>query len=122
MVWILERLESFAVVPDPENTEIDNTAIFKITGGCYFWQFSLFDGDPNGTVYKNYTSTRFTPNFSHHKLTCFEYADGVNPIELGAVTSGSAVTSTLTDLDTYYAKVANAYGTGTAREIPSWPN
>ena len=47
-------------VPDPENTEIDNTAIFKITGGCYFWQFSLFDGDPNGTVYKNYTSTRFT--------------------------------------------------------------
>ena len=108
-------------VPDPENTEIDNTAIFKITGGCYFWQFSLFDGDPNGTVYKNYTSTRFTPNFSHHKLTCFEYADGVNPIELGAVTSGSAVTSTLTDLDTYYAKVANAYGTGTAREIPSWP-
>ena len=108
-------------VPDPENTEIDKTAIFKITGGCYFWQFSLFDGDPNGTVYKNYTNTRFTPNFSHHKLTCFEYADGVNPIELGAVTSGSAVTSTLTDLDTYYAKVANAYGTGTAREIPSWP-
>ena len=108
-------------VPDPENTEIDNTAIFKITGGCYFWQFSLFDGDPNGTVYKNYTNTRFTPNFSHHKLTCFEYADGVNPIELGAVTGGSAVTSTLTDLDTYYAKIANAYGVGTAREIPSWP-
>jgi len=108
-------------VPDPENTEIDNTAIFKITGGCYFWQFSLFDGDPNGTVYKNYTSTRFTPNFSHHKLTCFEYADGVNPIELGAVTSGSAVTSTLTDLDTYYAKVANAYGSSSGRAIPSWP-
>ena len=108
-------------VPDPQNSEIDNTAIFKVTGGCYFWQFSLFDGDPNGTVYKNYSNTRFTPNFSHHKLTCFEYADGNNTIELGAVTGGSAISNNQTDLDSYYFKVANAYGSSSGREIPSWP-
>ncbi len=108
-------------VPDPQNSEIDNTAIFKVTGGCYFWQFSLFDGDPNGTVYKNYSTTRFTPNFSHHKLTCFEYADGNNTISLGAVTGGSAITNDNTDLDSYYFKVANAYGASSGRSIPSWP-
>ena len=108
-------------VPDPQNSEIDNTAIFKVTGGCYFWQFSIFDGDPNGTVYKNYSSTRFTPNFSHHKLTCFEYADGNNTISLGAVTGGTAVSNDQTDLDSYYFKVANAYGSSSGREVPSWP-
>ena len=108
-------------VPDPQNSEIDSTAIFKVTGGCYFWQFSLFDGDPNGTVYKNYSNTRFTPNFSHHKLTCFEYADGNNTIELGAVTGGSSVSNNQTDLDSYYFKVSNAYGSSSGREIPSWP-
>ena len=109
-------------VPDPTNSEIDKTAIFKITGGCYFWQFSLFDGDPNGTVYKNYTNTKFAPNFSHHKLTCFEYADGNNTIELPAITGGTTVTNTsLTDLDTYYVKIANAYGNSSLRSIPDWP-
>ena len=109
-------------VPDPQNSEIDNAAFFKITGGCYFWQFSMFDGDPNGQVYKNYSTTKFTPNFSHHKLTCFEYADGLNPIALDAVTGGTAVNSTLTDLDTYYFKVANAYGNSSARPITNWPS
>ena len=108
-------------VPDPQNSEIDKTAIFKVTGGCYFWQFSIFDGDPNGTVYKNYSNTRFTPNYSHHKLTCFEYADGNNTIELGAVTGGSAVSNNQTDLDSYYFKVSNAYGSSSGRAIPSWP-
>ena len=42
-------------VPDPENDNIERSAVFRITGGCYLWQFSLFDGDPNGVVYKDYT-------------------------------------------------------------------
>ena len=108
-------------VPDPENSEIDATGLFKITGGCYFWQFSIFDGDPNGQVYKNYTSSKFTPNFSHHKLTVFEYADGRNSIELTAPTGGSDVTSDLTDLDTYYFKIANAFGNSSGRAITNWP-
>ena len=56
-------------VPDPENSNIDRSALFRITGGCYFWQFTILDGNPNGLVYKNYTTSQFTPNFSHHKLT-----------------------------------------------------
>ena len=44
-----------------------------------------------------------TPTFSHHKLTCFEYADGVN---LNSQTG-------LTDLNMYYYKLSLAYGTAT---------
>ena len=64
-------------VPDPTNDNIERSSVFRVTGGCYLWQFSLFDGDPNGFVYKDYTTNNFVPNFSHHKLACFEYADGV---------------------------------------------
>ena len=90
-------------VPNPTDTLAKNSSIFKITGACYFWQFSFFDGDLSSTVYTNPDNFgavyQSTPNFSHHKLTCFEYADGVNSIgDFG-----------LTDLDMYYSKVANAY-------------
>jgi len=92
-------------VPNPTDSEVDNSAIFRITGTCYFWQFSLFDGDETGTVYTDpidfSTNNKSKPIFSHHKLTCFEYADGVN------IVPGY----NLTDLDMYYAKLSNAYGT-----------
>ena len=78
-------------VPDPAVTEreIPRSAIFNVTGGCYFWQFTIKDGqtttesplydvaDGSGKVY--YDPNDFTklaaPNYSHHKLTVFEYAD-----------------------------------------------
>ena len=59
-------------VPSPTNNNIEKSAIFRVTGGCYFWQLSIFDADPNGTCYIDYTTNTFVPNFSHHKLTCFE--------------------------------------------------
>ena len=71
-------------VPNPTDPDVPNTAIFRVTGLCYFWQFSFFDGDESGLVYTNnqvFTSgsgNQSVPTFSHHKLTCFEYADGVN--------------------------------------------
>jgi hypothetical protein len=109
-------------IPDPENDNIETTAIFKITGGCYFFQFTIFDGNPNGTVYRNYTSGDIVPNFSHHKLTCFEYADGVNKIEIDD-TFISNFKSERTDLDMYYEKVGLAYGTSSGREIqPDYPS
>ena len=37
-------------VPDPENNDIERSCLFRLTGGCYLWQFSMFDGDPNGKV------------------------------------------------------------------------
>ncbi len=90
-------------VPNPTDSSVPKSSIFKITGACYFWQFSLFDGDPSGLVYTNpdnFSSTfQSTPNFSHHKLSCFEFCDGVNNVG----------TYGLTDLDMYYSKVSNAY-------------
>ena len=70
-------------VPNPTDVNVSNSAIFRITGTCYFWQFSLFDGNEIGTVYTDPSdfsvNNKSKPIFSHHKLTCFEYADGVNP-------------------------------------------
>jgi hypothetical protein len=106
-------------VPDPENSLIDRTAIFKVTGGCYFYQFTIFDGDLNGLVYKNYRTDKYTPSYSHHKLTAFEYADGVN--ELSKVSIAST-TSSLTDLQMYYIKVQRAYGDSSGRAIGDYPS
>ena len=90
-------------VPNPTDVNVPNSAIFRITGSCYFWQFSLFDGNESGTVYTdpiNFSvNNKSKPIFSHHKLTCFEYADGVNQVN----------DYDLTDLDMYYAKLSNAY-------------
>jgi hypothetical protein len=114
-------------VPNPTDSVVDKAAIFRITGACYFWQFSLFDGDSSGLVYTNPDNFgevyQSTPNFSHHKLTCFEFCDGVNRVGNYG----------LTDLDMYYSKVSNAYNTyrdidqkfpsnsdGFAKRNPEW--
>ena len=109
-------------VPNPENDNIERSSIFRVTGGCYFWQFSLFDADPNGNVYKDYTSNIFVPNFSHHKLACFEYADGVNDVKIDDAFISNYSTDR-TDLDMYYEKVGLAYGSSSGREIqPDYPD
>ena len=97
-------------VPNPTDST-PKSAIFRITGACYFWQFSLFDGDETGTVYTSPTDfsnlNKATPTFSHHKLTAFEYADGVN------IPAGYNIT----DLDMYYGKVGNAFNLASGRDI-----
>jgi len=98
-------------IPQPDNDSIERTAIFRVTGGCFFFNFSLFDGDPADRIFKDYTSNVYAPNFSHHKLTCFEFADGNNTIE----GKGN------TDLDMYYAKLTLAYGTNSGRALPNYP-
>ena len=103
-------------VPNPENSDIERSAVFRLTGSCYLWQFTIFDGNPNGSVYKDYTNNKFVPNFSHHKLTVFEYADGVNDVKINdAFISDFDAAST--DLDMYYEKVGLAYGHSSGREI-----
>ena len=80
--------------------EDDNTrtALFRITGGCYFWQFSIFDGDTNGVydsspvlpvAHTTAWPATVSPFFSHTKLTIFEYAS-------------------LHDLHVFYRKVSDA--------------
>lgn len=109
-------------VPDPTNANIERTAIFRITGGCYFWQMTIFDGKPTGLVYKNYTSSQFVPNFSHHKVTCFEYADGINNVYINDAFNTNRQFNR-TDLDMYYEKVGLAYGSASGRTIePDFPS
>ena len=99
-------------VPNPTDNSTLQTAIFRITGACYFWQFTIFDGDESGTVFTDPTdfseNNRSKPTFSHHKVTCFEYADGVNTFDQF---------SGLTDLDIYYSKLSNAFNTASNRDI-----
>ena len=98
-------------VPNPTDDVLTNSAIFRITGACYFWQFSIFDGDESGLVYTDASdfssNNQSKPTFSHHKLTCFEYCDGVN------LPSGYS----LTDLDMYYSKLSNAFNLASGRDI-----
>jgi len=96
-------------VPNPTDSNVANSTIFRITGACYFWQFCFFDG--TGLVYTDSrdfsVNNQSVPTFSHHKLTCFEYADGVNNVlDYG-----------LTDLDMYYAKLSNAFNLASGRDI-----
>jgi hypothetical protein len=97
-------------VPNPTDSA-PTSAIFRITGACYFWQFSIFDADESGLVYTNpidfSSNNQARPTFSHHKLTCFEYCDGVN------LPSGYD----LTDLDMYYSKLSNAFNQASGRNI-----
>ena len=102
-------------VPNPENDQIERSCVFRTTGACYFWQFTILDADPNGTCYKDYTTNIFVPNFSHHKLAGFEYADGVNPVNIAD--DFLTYSTTRTDLDMYYEKVAAVYGASSGREI-----
>ena len=94
-------------IPNPTDSDVASSAIFRITGACYFWQFSIFDGKLSEKVYTdpdNFDAVNFVkPSFSHHKLTCFEYADGVN----------KDANTDLTDLNMYYYKLSIAYGPAT---------
>ena len=48
-------------VPDPADDTIGRAALFRVTGACYIWQFTIKDNPTN--------------EYSHHKLTAFEYAN-----------------------------------------------
>ena len=93
--------------------------IFSVTGGCYFWQFSFFDGDTTGVYFRPDSTETIQPSYSHHKLTAFGFADGVNTLaDLIAAdrvpnSDYSAVANILdrTDLDIYYQKVSKAFAT-----------
>lgn len=102
-------------VPDPRNDSIPKTALFRVTGTCYFTSFTLLDADLNRAAYMDQSGRKVTPNFSHHKLTCFEYADGVNEVVLGTTQTG------LTDLEMYYYKITHAYGDTSGRGLANYP-
>jgi hypothetical protein len=102
-------------VPDPEDDSISASSIFNVTGTCYFCTFTFLDADNSKTAYKNYNITEYVPNFSHHKLTAFVYADGVNNAIVNSNDTG------LTDLQMYYNKLSLIYGSTSGRPLVSYP-
>ncbi len=104
-------------VPDPNNESFGRTAIFRLTGACYIFGFTIFDGDPLGRVYNTNTTNTVVPSYSHHKLTAFEYADGKNLVTRNGNATGK------TDLDMYYYKLSQAYGNQSNRPVlPGYDN
>ena len=105
-------------VPNPTDDSVAQSAILRLTGGCYFWQFTFLDGLDNELVYTDpqtfNTTNRSLPTFSHHKLSAFEFADGVNDV---------AGYGGLTDLSMYYYKLTHAFQASSGRPISfQWPN
>ncbi len=105
-------------VPNPTDSNVGQSAILRITGGCYFWQFTFLDGQDGQVVYTDPTTfdttNRSLPTFSHHKLSAFEFADGVNDVP---------GYSGLTDLSMYYYKLTHAFQSASGRPVSfQWPN
>ena len=98
-------------VPNPVDNNIAASSIFQLTGACYIYGFTIFDGDPVGKVYNSYSTNTTVPNYSHHKLTAFEYADDTNNIIKNGVDTGH------TDLENYYYKLSLAYGAQSSRSV-----
>jgi len=108
-------------VPNPENDLIAPSAIFRVTGACYFNSFTIKDADTSKPAYKDYTINTYDPTFSHHKLTVFEYADGANLVDIKDDFISYATDRT--DLEMYYEKVGIAYGPASGREVePDYPS
>lgn len=103
-------------VPDPLDDNVERSSILNVTGTCYFTAFTFFDADTTKFSYKNYSDTKHVPKYSHHKLTTFTYADGVNPVRLGSNQTN------LTDLDMYYYKITKAYDTLSGRGLVDYPS
>ena len=56
-------------VPNPTDDDVPKSAIFRITGSCYFWQFSIFDGDENSLVYTDHQQFNEDNQSNQHSLT-----------------------------------------------------
>ena len=58
-------------VPNPTNDTIERTALFRVTGACYMWQFTMFDADPNGVCYVDYTGKHFCSQLFTSQINLF---------------------------------------------------
>ena len=108
-------------IPDPENDDIERSAIFRLTGATFFSSFSVFDAPRSRGCFKDYTNNTFDPVFSAHKLTVFEFADGANEVKISDEFLN--YNTDRTDLDMYYEKVGLVYGAASGRIVsPDYPS
>lgn len=107
-------------VPNPENDSVERSAVFRLTGSSHVYNLTVLDGDPQGSVYLDYTSNVVSPNYSHHKLSAFEYVDGANTIDVDD--DFLTYKTDRSDLVGYYQKISIVYGNSSQRAIsPDYP-
>jgi len=94
---ILAAPDTYTTIYRKTQGVFKQTSIFKVTGGCYFWQMTFKDA--LGTPYNSASfdangipsfTTAPNANYSHHKVVAFTYADQ-------RTTDG--------ELDQYYKKI-----------------
>ena len=116
-------------IEESSSRTLPRAAFFRVTGGCYFWQFSIFDSVPTSTggVFRYASNdaadtikfTKYTSNYewnnqkqaltvdkttglgSHHKLTGFAFANGMSvpDITLNAVLNSATAADNSTEVE-----------------------
>lgn len=117
-IWLYDAEKTIfrpLYVPSPTNSNIERSCIFRLTGSSVPERVTFFDANPNDNCYRDYTTNKITPNFSHHKLACYGFVDGVNKVSIQD--DFLSVTTTRTDLEMYYEKIAAVYGLSSGRAI-----
>lgn len=78
---ILNNPDTYTTLVEKTPGVYERTAIFKVTGGCYFWQMTFKDAKTapaNGVTYSSGIPTFATAAdaaYSHHRVVSFTYAD-----------------------------------------------
>jgi len=78
---IITNPDTYTTLVNKTPGVFERTAIFKVTGGCYFWQMTFKDAKTapfDSVSYSNGVPTFTTaanPNYSHHRVVSFTYAD-----------------------------------------------
>ena len=80
-VTILENPDTYTTLVNKTPGVFERTAIFKVTGGCYFWQMTFKDA--KNAPFDSVSYTNGVPAFtsaanaaySHHRVVSFTYAD-----------------------------------------------
>jgi hypothetical protein len=93
---IIDNPDTYTTLYNKTPGVFQQTSIFKVTGGCYFWQMTFKDAKTapfDGVSYSNGVPTFTTAantQYSHHRVVAFTYADQ-------RTTDG--------ELDQYYKKI-----------------
>ena len=78
---IINNPDTYTTLVNKTPGVFERTAIFKVTGGCYFWQMTFKDAKNAPYDSVSYTNgvptftTAANPSYSHHRVVSFTYAD-----------------------------------------------
>ena len=78
---IIDNPDTYTTLYSKTPGVFQQTSIFKLTGGCYIWQMTFKDAKTapaNGVTYTGNVpsfTTAANPNYSHHRVVAFTYAD-----------------------------------------------